>query len=367
MAQINQQKQRVCQILYSGLGGHGSVVFSLLNADTDHHYDHSLIFYGIEPTRDVYIQDTDRLLIPHTSILKKKGIDVRSWIKVYKALKLYQPDVLLFHSTSFLIVPVILFCFLQKTKLVLVEHNANAIKRKSEHFFSRLGGKFASKIILLSVDYQKEYLQKYGVKNNAKIEVINNGIDISNYQPSPQKLNGGKICISMIGRFSEQKDQMTLIKAVQQLNNPTVQLKFAGTGSLMASCEQVVKEANLENSVVFCGLLNEVEICSLLEETTIYVQASLGETMPISLMQAMACQLPVIGSNISGINNLIEVEKNGLLFEKSNVNQLAEQLNRLINDPELCQKIASEARKKAVNEFSQTRMFEGYKTVIDSL
>ena len=366
MAQINQQKQRVCQILYSGLGGHGSVVFSLLNADTDHQYDHSLIFYGIEPTRDVYIQDTNRLLIPHTSILKKKGIDVRSWIKVYKALKFQCPSTILLHSTN-LILPVAYYCWKSKAKLVVIEHTPNAVKRNIEHNFSRLSNRYAAKIILLSEDYKREYIRQYGIKNQLKIDVINNGIDVATYAPSKQQKEGNKIIVSMIARFSQQKDQMTLIQAIQQLNNPMVQLKLAGSGELLASCEKVVQKADLHQSVVFCGLLNEAEIVALLSETTIYVHASFGETMPTSLMQAMACQLPVIGSDISGINNLIEVEKNGLLFEKSNVNQLAEQLNRLINDPELCLKIASEARKKAVNEFSQIRMFEEYKTVIDSL
>lgn len=171
----------------------------------------------------------------------------------------------------------------------------------------------------------------------------------------------------MIGRFSEQKDQLTLIKAVQQLNHPMVQLKLAGTGDQLSICEGFVSKFKLENTVVFCGLLNEAEISSLLDETTIYVHASFGETMPTSLMQAMACQLPVIGSDIPGINNLIVNEKDGILFEKSNVDQLTQQLKRLINDPELRHEIASEARKKAVNEFSHMRMFEAYKTVIDSL
>lgn len=366
MAQINQQKQRVCQILYSGLGGHGSVVFSLLNADTDHHYDHSLIFYGIEPTRDVYIQDTDRLLIPHTSILKKRGIDVRSWIKVYKALKHQSPTVVLLHSTT-LILPVAYYCWKSKAKLIVVEHTSNSIKRKIEHLFSRWSNRLATKIILLSEDYKIEYCQQYGLKNQQKIVVINNGIDINLYAPSQDQKVNNQIIVSMIGRFSQQKDQMTLIQAIQQLNNPMVQLKLAGSGEFLATCERVVEKADLHQSVVFCGLLNEEEVVALLSETTIYVHASFGETMPTAIMQAMSCQLPVIGSDISGINNLIDPEKDGLLFEKSNVNQLAEQLNRLINDPELCQKIASEARKKAVNEFSQTRMFEGYKTVIDSL
>ncbi len=363
---INQQKQRVCQILYSGLGGHGSVVFSLLNADVDHYFDHSLIFYGIEPTRTVYLQDADQLLIPHSSILKKKGLDFRSWFKVYKALKLQCPTTILLHSTN-LILPVAYYCWKSKAKLIVVEHTSNAIKRKIEHLFSRLSNRYAAKIILLSEEYKREYSRQYGIKNQLKIHVINNGIDVITYAPSKQQKEDNKIIVSMIARFSQQKDQLTLIKAIEQLNHPFLQLKFAGTGDQLAACEAFVQKNNLAHLVVFCGLLNEEELVALLAETTIYVHASLGETMPTSLMQAMACQLPVIGSNISGINNLIDAEKNGLLFEKSNVNQLVEQLNRLINDSELCQKMASEARKKAVNEFSHIRMFEGYKTVIDSL
>jgi len=363
---VEDQRKKVTQVLYSGLGGHGSVVFSLLNADVDSYFDHSLVFYGIEPTRAIYLQDAARLLVPHSSIVKKKGVDVQSWLKVYKTLKHQRPSIVILHSTN-LVVPVAYYCWRSKTKLIVVEHTPNAVKRKVEHIFSRWSKRFASKVILLSEDYKHEYCSQYAIKNQTKLVVINNGIDVLQFAPTDQPKSANKIIISMIARFSKQKDQLTLIKAIQQLNNPLIQLKLAGTGDQLVTCEAYVQKANLVNSVVFCGLLNEAEIVSLLDETIIYVHASLGETMPTSLMQAMACQLPVIGSDIPGVNNLITAESDGVLFDKSNENQLAVQLNRLINDPKLRQKIGAEARKKAESKFSQIRMFEEYKTVINSL
>ncbi|MES2555992.1 MAG: glycosyltransferase family 4 protein [Bacteroidota bacterium] len=359
-------QQRLCQVLYSGLGGHGSVVFSLISADVQHDFEHSLVFYGIEPTRDAYLTLAEKYGVSTATILKNRGLDLKSWRKVYRQLYSSTPAVILLHSTN-LILPVARYCRKHHAKLIVVEHTPDAMKRRIEHQFSRWSAKHADQIVVLSRDYKQEYTARYGSHFEAKLKVINNGIDVDVYQPVSQPENDNRIIISMIGRFSSQKDQLTLIRAIHLLNNPSVRLILAGSGDQLAACEAYVTENDLTEQVQFPGLLNEEELVLLLHQTTIYVHASLGETMPTSLMQAMSCRLPVIGSDIPGINNLITHNEDGLLVVKSNPEALSEQLNYLIENAAIRQELAKAAREKAVEQFSHHRMFDGYRQLINSL
>ena len=359
-------QQRLCQVLYSGLGGHGSVVFSLIAADVNHEFEHSLLFYGIEPTREAYLTAAEQHQVSTATILKNRGLDLKSWRKVYRELHSRQPAVILLHSTN-LILPVARYCRKSGAKLIVVEHTPNAVKRRIEHQFSRWSGRDAAKIVLLSDAYKQEYIAQYGNHYESKMKVINNGIDVNVYHPVLKPENDDRIIISMIGRFSTQKDQLMLIRAIQLLNNSLVTLLLAGSGDQLNTCEAYVSANGLSEQVKFLGILNEEEIISLLHETTIYVHASLGETMPTSLMQAMSCGLPVIGSDISGINNLVDHELNGLLVEKSDSEALATQLNYLIENNAVRNELAQAAREKAVTHFSHLRMFEAYRQLINSL
>jgi glycosyltransferase involved in cell wall biosynthesis len=363
----NRTANSVCQVLYSGLGGHGSVVFSLIAADKEHYFRHSLLFYGIEPVRGRYVQDAEKYDLPYTAILKKRGPDLRSWIRVYKTLKKDRPETVLLHSTN-LIFPVAWYCRRTSAKLIAIEHTPNAVKRKSEHLFSKWCRKLAAKVVVLSEEYKQEYLQQYGRKNEGKLTVIGNGIDIDFYrQPKDRDDPSGKRTVSMIARFSAQKDQLTLIRAIQLLNRENVRLKLAGSGETLETCAAYIRAQGLEEQVELCGLLNEQEILQLFNQTDIYVHSSLGETMPTALMQAMSCQLAVIGSDIPGINNLLEHGVTGLLAEKGNAAEFARLIAQLIDDDGQSSRLGRAARLKAEAGFSNTRMFQNYRQLIETL
>lgn len=366
MTESMKLQQRLCQVLYSGLGGHGSVVFSLISADAQREFEHLLLFYGIEPTRDAYLELAEKYGVSTATVLKNRGLDLKSWRKVYRQLYSDKPAVILLHSTN-LILPVARYCRKHEVKLVVVEHTPDAMKRRIEHQFSRWSARHAHCVVALSDDYKQQYIARYGSRFAEKLTVINNGIDVEVYHPVQQPENDNRTIISMIGRFSAQKDQLTLIKAIQLLNDPSLMLVLAGSGDQLAMCEAYVAENGLTDQVQFPGLLNEEELIALLHQTAVYVHSSLGETMPTSIMQAMSCGLPVIGSDIPGINNLIAHETDGLLVAKSNPEALSEQLKYLIEQPEIRQELAKNAREKAIVHFSHQRMFEAYRQLIHSL
>ena len=130
--------------------------------------------------------------------------------------------------------------------------------------------------------------------------------------------------------------------------------------------QQLIADQQIEQ-VTFIGVLDEQELIDYFIDLDIYVHSSLAETMSTSIMQAMACGLPMVCSNIDGINNVIEHGKNGLLVESKNVESLYLALCSLFDDKLLQNDLATGALDYAKANFSNVRMFNQYhQLLVDS-
>ncbi len=362
--------RNVTQVLYSGLGGHGSVVFSFLAAaEKDDSFDHSLIFYGIEPTRVDYIEKVEANNLRFREILKRKGADYSSYLAYWKSLVALSSDVIILHSLS-LIIPTFIYAVLYKKRIIAVEHTPNQAKRRSEWLWSILSMFFASNIVLLTSLYENELSHKLGIfYKEDKINIIPNGIDITQYYPIIKPEETTKLKLGMVSRLSETKDHETLIRGLKHFlqkkeNTKQIVLHIAGDGETRIRLETLVKELHLDNHVIFLGMIKEQEVVTFLQSLDIYIHASLGETMPTAIMQAMACSLPIIASDIPGINNLIEDSKTGLLFKPKHVEGLSGALTFLVENKINRVRLSNEVRIYAECYLSNIIMYEKYKDLV---
>lgn len=300
---------RVTQVLYSGLGGHGSVVSSLVLADSKSDWEHQLFFYGIEELLPAYRQFCLDHRVPFSYVKKKKGVFSLPGKKIYNVFKETDPDVILLHSPT-LVLPAWLYCVLHRKKLFVVEHTPHAIKGRAERFATLLSLLLARKVVCLSETYRTELQKRIPFFNtNKRTVLIRNGIDLDRFRPAPVK-DSPEFHIGMAGRFSSQKNQALLVETAilgftsGQLDKQ-VHFHFAGDGETLERLMQITKEKGLDKQVHFHGLLEEKELLVFFSRLDVYVHASFAETMCTSVMQAMACGLPVIGSDIPGINDLL--------------------------------------------------------------
>jgi len=358
------KKSKVSQILFSGLGGHGSVVFSLIAADKQQNWENSLIFYGNEQTRTEYVQTCKQNSINFTSVLKKEGASPGSYVAVYKALKAQRPDTVLLHSPALILVAY-WYCLLHRARLIVIEHNPIEIKRKSEWACSVLAMFFADKVVYLSDQYAIEMKRKLKwIYKKKKARIIPNGIDTELYRPGNYNSTYDRITISMVARFSHTKDQATLIEAFASLveTNPNYRLLLAGDGETKEGLEKRVSEKKI-GGIEFLGMIDETEILHTLQHTDIYVHSTLAETMSTSIMQALACGLAIIATNVDGVNNLINGE-NGLLVEEQNSKELAARIKNLAEDKEMRMRLGRQAREFAKEYLSNSRMFASYNEMV---
>jgi glycosyltransferase involved in cell wall biosynthesis len=336
----------VVQFLYSGLGGHSSVGFSLIEADAEKKHDHWIIFYGIEDMPQSSIDKCNELGIEYYLVKKRPGLDFVSQRQVISLLKKIQPAIILLHCVN-LIAPVYYYGMFKKTRIIAVEHQPNHMKTRLEWVWSVLIIWVSKKTVYLTDLYKQQMKQKLLFLFREKgIVVINNGINIAVFKPSQSNVfsDNSIIKIGMLARLTNAKDHGTLIKAFKLLgqNNLSpkqLQLHLAGTGNTMEALKQLANDLGIADTVYFRGMIAESEAVDFLNELNIYVHASLGETMSTSIMQAMACARPIIASDVNGINNMVIHQATGILVPPVDVNALVSAMEGILNDVLLQKKL----------------------------
>lgn len=358
---------KIIQIFYSGLGGHSSVAFSLIEADKDKAFDNFIIFYGIEEVPQAYINKCEELGVAYFCVKKNKGLDTSSQKQVIAILKSVQPAVILLHSIT-LIVPVYYYSLRKRTKIISVEHQANHLKTKTEWIWSRLLMRLSANVVFLTELYRSQVEKKLGFFYiPAKARVINNGINTDFFKPADGERQGltGTLRIGMLSRLTAIKDHITLIRSFKALlqnksGEYRIELHIAGEGEMKPVLQELVRELDLAGNIHFPGMIPESGIADFLNDMHIYVHASLGETMSTAIMQAMACGKPIVASDVDGINNMIVAGKTGLLVPVKNVNALTEQIGKLLSGSHLRETLGKNALEYARENFTNQVMFKKY-------
>jgi glycosyltransferase involved in cell wall biosynthesis len=359
-------KKTVTHILYSGLGGHGSVFFSLVKADTTNKFNTTAIFCGIEEVRKDYIDQCHALNVPFTAIRKKRGLDLRVYLSIFNALRKARPDVIVLHGSVF-ILPARLYRIGRRTKIIVRDTQAHHLKNERDWKWFRLTVKLADKLIFLTRESKDGAVEK-GDRTviEQKAVVIPNGLDTAKFKTGPRPEPTQQWIIGMQSRLQLIKDHPTLLKAFallqQELPQYQLRLRIAGDGDTMNDLVKLAAGLGISADVEFCGMLDEQALITFMHSLDLYAHASLGETMSNSIMQAMACGLPIVASDVWGINNMVDGQ-NGLLYKSGDAADLCAKLKLLITDPAKRKAFAQAADAYAERELSFKRLFRDYEKI----
>lgn len=188
--------------------------------------------------------------------------------------------------------------FISKKKLITTEHSTNNGRRKYYilKVFDYLMYKKYRKIICIN-EATKDSLNSWLKSTKDKSIVIQNGIDIDKYKnaiPYERKEFGfteENVLLVNVARFEPVKNHIKLIEAMSKVNK-NVHLLLVGDGSLRKDIENKIKELQLEKNIHLLGVRDDVE--KILKMSDIFILPSLWEGVPVSLLEARACGLPVI-------------------------------------------------------------------------
>ncbi len=364
---------KILHILYSGLGGTGNVFFSFVKADENKKkYNYEAIFAGVEQIREEYVLKSNAQKIDWKFILKKKRLDITFNRQFIQSIKQSPSSIILLHGSRFIVLAKIgAWVSKNKKKIVVAETQSNQLKTKMEWMFLAASVILADKMVFLTEQFRTEIKQKFKwLYVEEKTAVINNGLDLSIFKPA-KKPADGPIVLGMQSRIIPIKDHVTLLHAyalfTRRYPEISVRLKIAGDGSSLPALRLLITRLQIIDGVEFTGMLNEEELIKFLQSLDVYIHASFGETMSTSIMQAMACRLPIIASDVPGINNMIQHNISGILVPVKNEEALANAISELISNPAKINLLKNEAFNFAILNYSNKTMFAKYETVFEQL
>lgn len=282
--------------------------------------------------------------------------DPRSILEVCKCLKDGDYDIVHSHLFPAQYWLAIAKMFLKKSKIKYVTSEHNTYNNRRKWFFFKPIDRFIySKydlIISVSKKTEENLIDWINPKNNrlAKNIVIENGVDLLKiedaqaYRKTDLATNIGNNTrlVCMAGRFTQQKDQPTLIRAMGKLPD-NVHLLLLGEGELQGLCENLAHELNISHRVHFLGF--RLDVPEILKTVDIVVQSSHWEGFGLAAVEGMAAGKPLIASNVEGLSEV--VYGYGMIFEKGNDSELASLISKLIGDKDLYNETATICKKRS--------------------
>jgi len=192
---------------------------------------------------------------------------------------------------------------------------------------------------------------------NQKIEMIFNGVDVEEFKPLKNKKQNKQLTLISTGRLIERKGYQYLIPAIKNLN---VKLQLIGDGNLTDELKDLSKGLDVE----FLGKKNHKDLIKDLQKADIFILPSLNEGMSNSILEAMACELPIITTDTGGSKELIK--GNGFIVEKESIDDLKKVLKKYQKDKTLIKK-QGEISRKIAEKMSWKNVAGAYRGVYDEL
>lgn len=176
------------------------------------------------------------------------------------------------------------------------------------------------------------------------------------------------IIIAIVASLTANKGHGFLISAFQQIfsTHPSIRLLIVGDGPLREQLETEVQRRKMDAAIVFTGIRNDV--FELLQASDIFVLPSIiREGLSLALIEAMSASLPVIGTEVGGIPEVIEDGESGFLVSPGSSEQLAEALKKLVNDQALRTGMGRRGRQIYEAKFTMPKMIQQIETLYDQL
>jgi glycosyltransferase involved in cell wall biosynthesis len=215
-------------------------------------------------------------------------------------------------------------------------------------------------VVAISQDNLEEIVAECGPWARERVQVIHCGVDTDLLRPASRvRPEGAPLSIVCIGTLHEVKGQVHLIDAVARLRGAgiDVRCRLIGDGEDEAMLRDRVAAAGLDGMVTFDGRRTRAEVIDTLGQADVLVAPSVvarngkREGIPVVLMEAMSCGLPVVASRLSGIPELVEDGVSGLLVTPGDSAAIAAALQRLAEDAGLRVRIGAAARERVVSDF----------------
>ena len=244
---------------------------------------------------------------------------------------------------------------------VVTEHRygQNSVEARRVEKLERRIFSSADKAVVTAPAMYHRITQRYNI-SPARVRVIPNYVDTDIFYPTAESKDSGKrLCY--IGRLGEEKNLVNLMEAVKGLD---VELLMVGNGPLGS---RLLEMATRDGTAVrFLDNVPNLQLPSILNHSDLFVLPSQYEGHPKTLIEAMACGIPVIGTDVSGIRELIVHLENGYLCG-TRPEEIREAIRWMLNNGSQRTRMGRNARAYVVEHFALDRIVENEIALLEEL
>ncbi len=215
--------------------------------------------------------------------------------------------------------------------------------------------------------------KKYGYKG--KMEIVPNGVDLSSFSREfdLQELLDFKKSLGLakedkvvttISRLVHKNGIDTLIKSARNLS---VKVLIIGSGKLENRLKSLAQETGVRDKVLFLGYISSEKLSKYLKISDVFVRTSRSEGLGSAFLEAMAAEVPVIGTCVGGIPDFLKPEETGLFCEVGNPTDLASKISVLLSNEELKNKLVKNSKKLVLENYDWQAISQKMESVFKSL
>ncbi len=363
-------------------GGAETYLFSL--ADLLHQRGHEIVYFSQDDEKNIADKNSS-FFVPKINLSRPKLKDLimmprMFWYplaakRIIQLIKKEKPDLVhihnIYHQLSPSILPTIkklglpIVMTVHDFKLIDPAYTLRADNKKMKPKNSILAGlimkaefnfhkwlKIYKKNIDLFIapsEFVKQELVKSGF-DEKKIVVIPHFISLNKEDVQSLKK---KNQILAYGRLDESKAFDELITAFSKIKDKEVRLAIAGQGPEKENLVRLTDKLGLKNRVDFLGQLNKEELKQeILNSLFIISPSRVHETFGLAVLEAMALGKAVIAAKVGAIPEIIKSQKTGLLYHPGNIEELTSNINLLLNDTDLTDRIGNTSKESAEKNFN---------------
>lgn len=285
--------------------------------------------------------------------LSMKPFDVRAFFEFKRSIEETQPDILHVHNwraTTFALllktsssVPVIVHEHTISQKIPFVQQVADrALNHRVDRVLAVSDG--AARNCVSARHFPKD-----------RIETVMNGIPLDLDSPQPEEhiraiqselgIEPGSNIVGFVGRLDETKGPRYLVEAFAQLGRlpRETYLVIVGDGPLAGELKEIARSAGIADRTMFLGYRRDVK--RLQRVFSVQAMPSLSEGLGLAALEAMASSVPLVASDIPGLDEILQDDVNSILVPSRDPCALAKALERALTEPEICRRLAVAARE----------------------
>jgi glycosyltransferase involved in cell wall biosynthesis len=323
------------------------------------------------------VEEAKKRELPVLQFKMKRGYSLKSAFKLVRIAKESHVDIIHSHGYKGDILVGSLPKRIRGIPMVRTQHGRTSTKKLSKiWFYEALDWLIMKRMAaVVRVNGAEEGHKAVNCLPDAYSCIIENGIPELKFDPQAVVRTDPEVSefckdgfvIGTIARLSEEKGLIHLVDALRILSrhNAAVKAVIVGEGPQRQFLEAMANDAGLTGRILFAGYRDYAY--NYLSHFRVFVLPSLTEGLPITILEAMQAEVPIIASRVGGIPSVLENGKTGILVEPGNPNALADAINQVLSDPQGSIQMGKRARDAALTKYSSRRMAEEYQRVYNTI